>query len=353
MEDDMELPDEALRTSFEALWRPLRATDIVGATHTPPQMLIADLIRSQSIVLVSGEPFTGKTMFLLAAALSLDTGMPLLDQFLPAENHRTLFVGQDAPTWDYFGQVSALARGYQQEPTNLSSIYVLNKGLAISLDKQFRQFVDEAVSIYGIDVLMLDVLKSFHNYDENSNVEMSKVMDLLKSIRDKHGLTIFITHHTTKPYNQTQNAQEITGNYRARGASVISGSIDQHFLLVQRGNAIQLHVPKARGHSHPVETIQFQIVQSFPTTGRALKLAPFVDGRRTAESMTFSSLLSAHLSSLRRSQWTLKNLYDAIRPEIRFAHLSDAQVYTRISNGLKALQKEGKARNLSHGLWTS
>lgn len=350
MDEDTDVFEPPDPTVFEALWRPIRASDILDTVLAPPTMLIADLIRSESIVLISGEPFTGKTMFLLAVALSLDTGLPLFDSFIPTPNHKTLFVGQDAPSWDYFGQISALARGYLgKTKMNLNTLCVFNRGLYVN---ELRKFVTEAVSLYGIDVLMLDVLKSFHTADENSNVEMARIMDLLKLLRDEHRLTIFITHHTSKAYGQKGNGNEITGNYRARGASVIAGSIDQHFLLTRSGNQIQLSMPKMRGVGTTETAVQFQIVQSFNGSTRHLNLVHGARERGQIDSMALANLVEGHLGSLTKSQWTLKELFAAIRTEVSFAHLTDAQLYNRIVSILRAFLTQGKARNPSRGTWS-
>jgi hypothetical protein len=149
-----------------------------------------------------------------------------------------MFIGQDAPTWDYMGQTVKLWQGLG-EPSLRDCLLFLNRGWRLT-DPRFSHFVAETVSIFGISVLMLDTLLSFHDADENSNKEMSAVMDLLKSLRDTHNLSIIFSHHTGK-------APGISGNYRARGASVIAGSVDFHLSLSSRGSVISLNLPKRRG----------------------------------------------------------------------------------------------------------
>ena len=121
--------DEGDQHIFEIerdLWdqdnRAENAQEIGSEKILPPHWLFEDFLFSQSLTLLSAEPFTGKTMFLLAMMASLDTFEPLCGQFLPlreglqrdkiyAPNPHVLFIGQDAPTWDYKGQYQKLLRG--------------------------------------------------------------------------------------------------------------------------------------------------------------------------------------------------------------------------------------------------
>src|SRR5689334_21236881 len=214
-----DLNREAWLDEFKGMY----SADVVAGRVPRPPFLLDDFLLSHSITLVSGEPFAGKTMFLLATFLSLDSGEPLFGSFQPAPHQRGLFVGQDAPTWDYLTQLQKLSRGWV-EPKLGASLMVLNGGYNI-MDPRFLQMVEGAIEHFSITFLMLDTLMEFHQLDENSNNDMSRIMGLLKHLRDKHHISIFLSTHTTKATDGK------SANYRARGASVITGSVDQHVLI--------------------------------------------------------------------------------------------------------------------------
>lgn len=237
---------EAESHHFAQLYAPLSLSEITSGKIIPPPWLLGPsnpledmgLLRSKTITMVSAEPFTGKTMLMLGVTLGLASGRGALG-YPAAPGHRVLFLGQDAPTWDYWGQVRKLWLGLGQPAIPQgSAFFFLNRGWKIN-DPGFDGFLTETIRLYGITVLILDTLLQFHDAEENSNKEMRVVMDLLKSWRDK-GLTIIFSHHTGK-------TQGISGNYAARGASVISGSVDFHLQLGSRGNVISLGLPKRRG----------------------------------------------------------------------------------------------------------
>jgi len=335
------------RETFEGQFVPLSGNDLFQAQATPPAWLLTDLIRERSLVMVSGEPFSGKTLFLLSLAIALDTGHPFLDVFAPIDGHRCLFIGQDAPTWDYIGCYSALARGVVRGVVpHLPSIFILNKGLSLNQPQAFRIAVSEAVRLYGIDVLMLDVLKSFHDYDENSNVEMARVMDMLKALRDSLGLTVFMSHHTAKPNAQTAG-ENYFGNYRARGASVIAGSIDQHFLLRtgtkdKVGATIKLHMPKARGAMSGLKLDDLQLLEEQKAGVRALVLRSNV---LVTDEMTRLVMGALDKEVSRRPA----EVHRAIKSG--FGHLDEGQTYNRMYQAMKRLEKQGLVEQPARGLW--
>ena len=329
---------------FETIYRPLRGYEILGHAASPPPMLVADLLRSQSLIAITGEPYCGKTLFLLDLMISLDTGALFLNALIPAKNHRALFIGQDAPTWDYIGGYSALVRGlgYAEEPP-LNSVFILNRGMAFGQNNvAFIRCIEQAIDLYDINVVMLDTLKAFHDFNENNNQEMDRVMTLLKYLRDHHGLTVLFTHHTAKPTFTKGGLNEISGNYRARGASVIAGSIDQHLILTKTKGLISMSLAKARGSAGNLPTSSFRITSASPTT---LDLDADSGG---------NSIVRSVLRALRASQEVqLRTISEALRADVAFKDLTDSQLYSRISGALLSLERSGSARRVSHGTWST
>ena len=335
--------DSGAQLAFDALYRPFSGSDLLTARAAPPPMLLSDFLRSRSITLISGEPFSGKTLLTLSICLSIDTLHPLFDLYTPSPGHRCLFIGQDAPTWDYFAQVAALTRGFLRNgaPIHLPSIYILNKGLSLFPPQQFIDFIAQAIAIYDIDVLCLDVFKSFHDFDENSNADMSRVMTLLKYLRDNFALSILLTHHTSKAPPGI-DPLSMLGNYRARGASVIAGSIDQHFLLTTRGSVTHIAMPKARGGATPLSISNFSIARGNSPAGPTLSL---VASSQVASIPSLIPLL------LRDQPLSIRELFSQLRADVRFSQLSDAQLYSRLASSLRTLARRGEAQSLRHGLW--
>lgn len=346
---------DAGRLGFEETYRPLFASDIAGARVAAPAFLFTPILRSRTLTMLSAEPFTGKTLLMLSMLLSLDTGTSLLGQFPPASGHRCLFIGQDAPTWDYHGQFLKLFYGLGLGPseadTSLPSFFFLNRGFSL-LDPDFFKMLEEAVLLYGTSVLFLDTLLEFHNLDENSNRDMKRVMGILKAARDHLGLTILFSHHTNKlfmtagafparsPANPLSgNALPISRNAAARGASVIAGSVDAHVALrgagtdEQNSPLVELSFPKGRGldNAAPIVFSISPLLRSDKTPALVL--------RQPAD---ISSALCAFVSIAPQSRSNISR------------HLVD-RGFTFSNSGLSRLLSSLEERNLirstAHGVW--
>jgi len=234
----VELGREIWEAESGATW----ARDILSQKTRRPPWLFDGFLLSHSLTMVSGEPFAGKTMFLMALLASLDCGEPLFGAFAPAPYQSVLFMGQDAPTWDYLGQYQKIARGMGLEVfKHPSAGFLLNTGMDLG-NPSTISIIERGIDLYGFNVLVLDTLLEFHSMEENSNTEMKRIMGVLKHLRDKHGVSILFTTHLGKS-NDGRSA-----NYRARGAVNISGSVDQHVVISPHSEGgFRFKIPKGRG----------------------------------------------------------------------------------------------------------
>lgn len=230
------------RSIFESRHHPSFTHEIVASRSLRPPWLFSDLLVSRTLTMLSGEPYSGKTLLALAMVLSIDSQRPLSGHYTPISG-RACFIGQDAPTWDYHAAVRSLWTGYGLSHTDPgSSLFFFNRGYKIT-DPNFPSFITQLVELYGVNFLVLDCFIDFHSLDENNTQQMRAVTEVLKSLRDQHLLSILFTHHTSK------GAEFVSANYRARGSSVLPSTVDQHISLSSRFNKFILTNPKRRGMS--------------------------------------------------------------------------------------------------------
>jgi len=314
----------------------LQLSKLADGSIVPPDPLFPGLLLHETLTMVSGEPYTGKTLFLLAAALALATGKPLLGSYTPKELRRVLFIGQDAPTWDYAGQAMKLARGYGIKPEDLKHYEVdliLNEGIVIT-DATFLDWLNEWYKATKFEVLMLDTLLDVHTADENSNSQMRVVMKLLKTLRDTFNCAILFSHHTAKP----MLGDVRSANYLSRGATVIPGSSDFHFQLRQGKKHVDMLWPKGRGASGMEPPTGFTINEFLVDGLPAIRLdAPTeIDrmavlqgalGEGTTRALAIAAILKEEpgLGVQRAAKW--------------------------VDNALQALKTEGKATQEKRGHW--
>lgn len=257
---------------------------LVSGEIVPPAPLFEGLLLENTVVMLSAEPYSAKTLTMLSMAISLASGKALFGRHNPRGLRRTLFVGQDAPTWDYANQAIKLSRGYGLSPESLVDAdvdFILNEGVSIT-DTAFLDWLDQWHTTRGFDVIMLDTLLEMHNADENSNREMSQVMRILKAIRNKFNATVIFSHHTTKPQGPDSGT---SANYRARGASVVAGTVDFHFQLRRTNKQVNLLMPKGRGADGLEPPTYFDIMEGEEDGKRWVRLDAGGEDVRTTKLM--------------------------------------------------------------------
>jgi RecA-family ATPase len=198
-------------------------------------------ILHRSIVMVSGEPGTAKTLFAMGLGLACDAQTKFLG--LETCPGRMLFIGQDSPDWYYQLQAQRLRKGMgisEGQAELLTSEALLNEGYRIT-SEDFRKELDILYDANPFDILVLDTLFDLHDVDENDNSEMRKIGRMLKRMRDAFHCAIICIGHTAK-------AGGSSIQYRARGASALAGTVDMTLILEQAGDkVVTIHNPKARG----------------------------------------------------------------------------------------------------------
>lgn len=302
----------------------------------PPPFMFDKFLRHRTLTLVSAEPFTGKTFFMLDMVLSGEFQTPLLGRFNPSGQITSLFIGQDSPDWDIGLQLRKLinGRGLTLEQAELSDSFVISAEEIRITDPAFCRWLEQWVKLTKCSVLYLDTLLNFHDADENSAREMGSVLRILKGMRAKLGISIVFAHHTSKP---TMAGRSL--NYEARGSSVIPGGVDYHIALRRRKASIVMDMAKGRGQRQSdLVSLPFQMEERpHPDPEGAIVLKTVEDPR--------IKFLLMHLTAGPKTNRTLINLATENWP-----HLTVLQVTHIVNNGLQALRRLGRAEPRD-GLW--
>jgi len=310
---------------------PIFVQDLVNSRISLPARLFEDFLFSRSLCMVSGEPHSGKSMFLLAMLASLDLESPLFGVFAPSKNRPVLFLGQDSPPWDYQYQLSRLSRGMAGEPGELAmrSMCLFNKGFDL-LHPSFWPWLVETTKLWGTKVLMIDTLLEHHNQNENDNGQMKLVMGILKAARDKLNLTVIFSHHTAKPFA----GATVSANYRARGASCIVGSVDQHILIRGFKGGMKITAPKLRGGDIKLESLNLSFEPGMIGSSPSICLVPSENPYKGFSDTVLAFVLAPrsrreiqeHLKSVYPT-WTNPQLVGRTSSTLRYLVLSDKLVH--------------------------
>lgn len=312
--------------------------ELLGGAIGPPPSLIPGIILDKSITQITAAPYTGKSLMLAHLILSLDTGLPFLGKFTPLGTRRVLGILQDSPDWDYAEQFRRISRGMgitQDQRELLETRLILGRDVRLC-EKTFR---DELVEVHKnkhttFDVLALDVLSEFHDFDENSAQQMGWITKAIKWLRNNLGVAVIFTHHDRKM--NAADAAALNPNYRARGSSKLPGAIDFHFYLSRQGQRVRMEMPKARGEDQQI--ITFNIIEVDHADGRAFQLV--ADGAENKLARLHTFLLAP------RARREMEEFY---RAEFR---LNQGQAKRAVDHDLRILLNSNKVeRAEKYGWW--
>lgn len=214
----------------------------------PPEWLIQGVMTQNSVVIMTADPFVGKTFLSLEMGMSIAGGNPFMG-LIEVEQGRVLYIGSDPPREDVREQCLKLEMGRERADSTFR-----NMRFAVGVDPEPRLDNDiEAnrikmmVQDFDARFVVLDTLSSMQNADENDRGAMQRVMTRAKRIRET-GCTVLILHHSPKP-----GQEERQTIHQIRGSVAIAGSVDEHLHLwrEKKTDTIRMEISKSRGLSLP------------------------------------------------------------------------------------------------------
>lgn len=216
----------------------------------PPEFLIDDLIETDSMGLVFGDPGCGKSFVAVDWGLSIATGTPFNGRkvkqapvfLIAGEGHNGLT--RRFAAWEKHNGVSI-----KDAP-----LFVSNRP-AQFLDRESAREVAEAVhqlaALYGSPALIeIDTLaRNFGPGDENSTSEMGQFIAAIDDLKAQFpGCAALIVHHTGHSDKQ-----------RARGAMALKGALDWEYRVDKTENTLRLTNTKMKD-AEPPKPLAFNLV---------------------------------------------------------------------------------------------
>lgn len=217
----------------------LPLSHLMAQDFPPVEWLVDGLIPEDAVVLLSGAPASFKTWLALEMVKSITTGEKFLGKF-STKSVNALIVDAESgerQLCDHFAKLNVNSE---------SNIYYhccngsyLNEDLVVKLEAECWS--------RGIKLIIFDSLVRFHNGDENSAKEMSKVFEGFTYLK-KCGITSLIICHTRKSSN-SQKSHDIRNEMDSiRGSGDILAACDIHLAMSRprQGNQVIVRQTKNR-----------------------------------------------------------------------------------------------------------
>lgn len=183
-----------------------------------PVPLIEDVMHRETIVVLAGKFGSYKSFVTVAMGCSLAAGVPWMGHEVP-EAVPVLYVAAEG-AYGIRKRVEAWESAYGPVP---DSFHLLPVPVRLLVPADIVE-ADELIAELGIKVLIVDTLHaSAPGADENNSKEIGPLYDTLRALRERHGLTTILVHHTG-------HAGE-----RSRGSSSIEDDADTAFVIKMDG----------------------------------------------------------------------------------------------------------------------
>jgi hypothetical protein len=250
------LADLQAEDAPEIDFRPETLTHLLEAEISPVEWLVRDLIPKASCVILAAEPKLGKTWVALDLSLALAFGLPLFGRFDVPSPVRTLLVLNEDGRRNVAQRYRSLLRGRGITPVRNSTdlVRILSRR-AFSLEQsEYFEELERYVSEEEIGLVVLDPFTEMFNADERHERDVKLALQPLKRIRDRTGVSIFLTHHQRKPPsgkdgNGGRRAMALRGSsyligWYDIGLSFASGSPNEPVKVFAEAREVELPVPE-------------------------------------------------------------------------------------------------------------
>lgn len=212
--------------------RVLSASEFTNLVLPEHEWLIPGYLPKPGLLMILGEPRAGKSYLALQLALSLAQG----SRFIPCATGYPLrprkvlyFYFDKTGIFVFQDRLKALACSGVSLGGPLYVIHPVDKLPTVNLlEPACYQYFHKVIGQVNPDVVVFDVLREFHNSDENESTEMKVVGDLIAELCK--GLSIILVHHTKK-LDYPGRTGPVRNVEASRGSNYIVGKADSTWLI--------------------------------------------------------------------------------------------------------------------------
>lgn len=195
--------------------------------------LVEGVIPLHGITMISGDPASYKTYFLLEVVKAIATESLLLDNFKTTKAN-ILIIDEE----NYIGLLSSRCRqlGFTED---LGVYFLIKSGFKADKEDNLEVILN-FIKEKNIGVVCFDSLVRIHNGEENSAGEMSLLFNNYLSKITQAGASIIFTHHNRKSRDFD------SGRGVARGSSDIMAVVDCNISMTKKKEGILVSCGKMR-----------------------------------------------------------------------------------------------------------
>jgi hypothetical protein len=184
---------------------------------SPEDWIVPSFVPRAGVTILGGPPKIGKTFLLLDLAIAVASGQKLCGHW-PTFQGRVLALLEEDTKRRIRMRLWRMARGRGVDPRSLTGQLRLATMTGFRLDSEdMVRRLEQEITMYRPDVLLIDALARVHSADENDRTAMRAVTVPLQALCTKYGIAIVLVHHFRK---------QGLGDDKRRSGDLLRGSSD-------------------------------------------------------------------------------------------------------------------------------
>lgn len=220
--------------------------DICYTNVDPPNYLIDELIEKGTLIVLNGEPESGKSLMAVRIAVSVATGIEFFGKEVEEAKNVIYFCGEGN---------AGIMRRFNVLGTELNineAKLLINSRTPILTDEDDVSRTIAEVEAFCRDekpsLLIFDTLhRHFGFEDENSSVAMAKFVHACNQFQEKFDCAVLVVHHVGKDRSRG-----------GRGSSALRGAVDTELLMEKDQDIIKFCSTKTKD-SPPLKIKGFRV----------------------------------------------------------------------------------------------
>lgn len=231
----------------------LEPLDKFLAKPFPDNALIGgNVLDKEGIMEVMGASELGKSYLVLQMCLDVAAGVPVLGQWKGPGPMKCVLIQAEVSPRRFQDRCRKLAANYPAIAQ--ANLTVSTYRMGSLFDKRGAPDLERALG-KDFDLICLDPIRPFHNWDENDSRQMGNLFQCLARLNDVTGAAVIFVHHERKP----MGLAGVGGKAESRGSTVITDRPDTVLRLAKTKLAVELTSEKLR-NGLPGEKAKYQYV---------------------------------------------------------------------------------------------
>ncbi len=205
------------------------------AAGEPVKWICKPFIAEQSIGIIGGLPESRKSWVMVDLAVECARGGGLWLNKFPVKGCKVLLIDQERSKAEVQRRLKALLAGKGLSAADMRSALFVRSGTStrLNLDPSFDALRREIAELKP-DLVLIDSFATIHTAEESNRMEIQKVMERMKQLRNEFGCAIIFVHHSTKQSYQSQKEGaepsylDLAGNVAIPAAAEMCLSVVKH-----------------------------------------------------------------------------------------------------------------------------